>query len=210
MKNPIKQMYNEKTAKEIIRLCSFGLIGDNGKPKEGSMCIENVVSYALGEKFSDAPSCVGSEIQMAKVALNDCLWTSNKARAKGMVKLGIAQLGSNTVCQEAFKQLLKLKSTQKLLPFLIQKHYDSLKKKDKKLLEYKRKFKSLTQLDDNLWKEFYNYDYNRYYYYHNYYHNYHYFFCKGDKFLLLVSNVILETLIELKSPGCQYLYLVKE
>jgi len=65
-----------------------------------------------------------------------------------MRQLAIAQLGSNVLDQIAFWLLLKLNNTKRVLPFLIQKHFE--KNGDKKLLEYKAKFESLIELDKNL------------------------------------------------------------
>lgn len=106
-----------------------------------------------------------------------------------MRKLAVAQLGSVELNQETFKLELKLQSIKKLLPFLIQKHYE--KCKNKKLLKWKEKFKQLERLDEALQKEFCNYDYY------------------GDEWLNLVADTILQTLVNLKSPGCKFLYLIK-
>jgi hypothetical protein len=222
----MKTKITTKTAKEILRLLSFGLSKGKGKPIPGEMCIEAVITVALGEPFSDKPSCVEQglgSVNEAKIALNDCDWSSPQARAKGMQKIALAQLGSNTLPIDAFCELMKLKSTQRILPYIIQKHYEHCK--DEKLLVFKAKFESLVALDNRLWKEFYNY-YNYYYNYYNYYyHCYHcYYYCYynynyynynyynyyvGDEFMLLIANTILQCLIELKSPGCKFLKLIK-
>ena len=202
---------NESLVTEILHLLSFGLTKGIGNPSPGQMCVEALITQALGEEFSDNPSCVGSEVRKCKIELNDCDWPSNEARAEGMKKLAIAQLGSDTLNQEEFRQKLKLNSTKKILPYIIQKHYEECK--DEKLLEYKQKFEKLKKLDDNLWKEFYynyNYYYNHYYYYYYYdYNDYNYNYYYGIDFLNLIADTILQTLIEMKSPGCKYLYLCK-
>ncbi len=184
-----------------------GLVKGLGSPIEGKMCIEALICFKLGLPHSDNPPCVGYEIRQAKIALNDCAWSSPLARAKGMKKLAIAQLGSNIINDTDFVLALKLESTRRILPFLIGKHYDI--QKDTKLLEYKTKFENLTQLNDNLWREFYDnyyykYNYNDYYYYYKYnYYNYNDEF--KDEFLLLVADCILSILIKLKSPGCEWI-----
>lgn len=93
------------------------------------MCVEALICNVLGEPHTDKPSCVGEDIRLAKISLNDCSWSSNQARAEGMRKLAIAQLGSIELDQKAFHYKLKLKSTKRILPFLIQLHVDSLAKK---------------------------------------------------------------------------------
>lgn len=195
--NTPEPIYNEQTVKEVIRLCSFGIPKGLGKPEPGQMCIEAIISVAHGLPFQDQnQECVGSEVATAKIALNDYEWSSNKARANGMVALGIAQLGSNTLDQAEFSSFLNLNSTKRILPYIIQKHYEECK--DETLLKYKIKFENLIELDYSLWKEFYNY-----YNYYNYYH------CVGDEFLLLIADTILQTLKQLNSPGCKYLYLLE-
>lgn len=208
---------NEQDVKEFLRLLSFGLVKGVGVQEEGKMCIEACWCAVLKLPNGDNPPCVGSEVRACKIALNDCDWSSKKARAEGMKLIGIAQVGSNQLNQQGFFSLLKLNSTKRILPYLIQKHYDDTK--DERLLEYKVKFESLDTLNDSLWREFYyNYYFNHYnYYYNSYYYSYsynyyysYYYYNYGDEFLLLVADVILQTLKEMNSPGCQYLYLAEQ
>lgn len=196
-----------------------GLTKGLGKPIKGQMCVEALISFKLGLPHGDNPPCVGSEVRKAKIALNDCHWSSNKARAEGMRKLAIAQLGSDEIDQAEFHSKLKLNSCKFILPFLIQKHFDTTK--DTLLLEYKSRFEQLVELDNELWEEFYkNYNYNYYnynnynhYYYNYYYYNYNYYYyynyynarSMNDNLLLVVAKAILQTLIDLKSPGCKWL-----
>lgn len=192
-----------------------GLTKGVGEPIEGQMCVEALICHKLGLPHSDNPPCVGNEVRLAKISLNDCDWLSNQARAEGMRKLAIAQLGSNEIDQKIFKIELKLESTKRILPFLIQLHYDSLKNKDEELLEYKKKFENLDKLDDELHKRFYHYHYYHYHYHYYYYNDYHYYnyyyhyncyyHIKDDQFLLLIADCILQVLIRLDSPGVKYL-----
>lgn len=212
----------EQHVTKILHLLSFGLTKGLGKQEPGQMCVEAAICAAMGLPHSDDPPCIGSAVRLAKISLNDCKWSSNMARAEGMKKLAIAQLGSDALVQESFYNKLKLNSTKRILPYLIQKHYEN--KKDKNLLEYKKKFENLVELNNELWEEFYHYYYNYYHYYYyyyynyynnnnyynhyyNYYHYYHYYNF-GNEFLLLIADTILQTLIEMKSPGCQYLHLI--
>lgn len=185
---------------------SFGLTKGLGKPQDGQMCVEALICAKLGLPHSDNPPCVGSEVCRAKIALNDCNWSSKVARAKGMAKLAIAQLNSIMLDQKEFKQRLKLKSMQKILPYLIQKHFEEIG--DVALLDWKTKFEQVTELNNNLWKEFYNYycyDYYDHYYYYNYSYYYSYnYYNFGDEFLLIVADTILQVLIDMKSPGVEW------
>lgn len=82
-------------ARKVIALINHGLIGGLGEPKPGEMCVEAAICYALEETHGDEPSCVDSRIRDFKIALNDCNWSSNMARARGLKRLAIASLGSD-------------------------------------------------------------------------------------------------------------------
>ena len=88
----------------------------SGKPIAGQMCIEAAVCFALGLPHGDEPPCVGKAVREFKIKLNDCNWSSNAARAKGMRKLAIAQLGSDVIDQVRFAELLALKTIQRIVP----------------------------------------------------------------------------------------------
>lgn len=212
MKTP-KFKITKNLVTEINLALNKGLTKGKGNPTEGEMCVEALICFKMGLPHSDNPPCVGSEVRNAKISLNDCNWSSNKARGEGMRKLAIAQLGSNKLDQEEFALKLKLESMRKILPYLIQQYYDKLEVKNEKLLEWKKKFMKLKELDDSMWEEFYynnyynyNYYYNNYYYNDNYY-NYNYYDF-GDEFLLLIADTILSVLKKMKSPGCRWLSMI--
>lgn len=216
---------------KLMSLLDFGLVkGAGNGMTDNTFCVEQAVSIAIGEPLNDNPiSCVSEVVAVCKRNLNDCNWSSNTARAEGMRKLAIAQLGSNVLDSHEFSQRLILNSAKRLLTYVIQKYYDNTK--NEKLLEWKLKFESLTKIDPDLWSEFYDYynyncfngdyfnnyynyfnDYNHFYdccYYNHFNSCYHYNYF-GDEYLLLVADVILQTLIELKSPGCEWLHLAEE
>jgi hypothetical protein len=80
---------------KIHSLLDYGLPTGLGKPEPGKMCVEGAISYALGLPHSDDPGCVIEPLRRLKIRLNDSnRWTSNKARAEGLRRLAIAQLGS--------------------------------------------------------------------------------------------------------------------
>jgi hypothetical protein len=81
-------------ARKVLGLIDQGLTSGLGKPEPGEMCIEAAVAYAMGEGHTDQPSCVAPVLRALKIRLNDARWSSNQARAAGMRRLGIAQLGS--------------------------------------------------------------------------------------------------------------------
>lgn len=61
----------------------------------GHMCVEAAVCYALGLPHGDNPQCVDGALRRLKISLNDSEWSSNAARAKGLRRLAIAQLGTS-------------------------------------------------------------------------------------------------------------------
>jgi hypothetical protein len=191
----------------IDEVLSHGLSKGLGTPEKGKMCVEAAICFSLGEPHSDKPSCVGEAVRKAKIVLNDCGWSSNEARAKGMRNLSIAQLGSTILDQEEFSEKLFVNSCKTILVFLIQKHYE--KEKDKKLLDWIKKFKTYDNVNE-LWEEFYNYSYDNYYYYYKYYYyynNYYYYYYNnyGDQLLLIVADTILMTLKEMNCEGTKWL-----
>lgn len=80
------------------------------------MCVEAAVCCALGLPHSDEPTCVGEAVRSAKIVLNDSAWSSDKARAKGMRRIAIAQLGSDKIDQLKFSTTLAELTIRKILP----------------------------------------------------------------------------------------------
>src|ERR1700741_4298635 len=108
---------NEGHAKKILHLLSFGLVNGLGKPEPGKMCIEAVVNHALGRPHGDNPGCVHEPLRRLKVRLNDSNWSSNEARAKGLTRLGLAQLGSKGVLDtQEFKKRVNTLRIQMIVP----------------------------------------------------------------------------------------------
>ena len=83
-----------KNAKKVLEVVDAGLVSGLGIPKPGYMCVEAAVNYALGLPHGDNPDCVAPSLRSLKIRLNDSSWSSPAARAKGLRRLAIAQLGS--------------------------------------------------------------------------------------------------------------------
>ncbi len=132
---------NKDLAIKVKETVSHGLCSGLGKPKLGQMCIEAAVNYACGLPHGDNPSCVGSAVRSFKIKLNDSKWSSNEARAKGMLKIAIAQLGSNTINQIEFTKIVAFKTITVLMPVMLRaRGYESdaiLCENSKDLLEGK-------------------------------------------------------------------------
>jgi hypothetical protein len=81
-------------AKKVLEVVDAGLVTGVGNPKPGQMCVEAAVCYALGLPHGDDPACVSRALRSLKIKLNDSRWSSNTARAKGLRRLALVQLGS--------------------------------------------------------------------------------------------------------------------
>jgi hypothetical protein len=84
----------KRDARKVLAVVDAGLVKGVGIPKPGRMCVEAAVCYALDLPFGDDPECVSRAIRALKINLNDAAWSSYKARAAGMRKLAILQLGT--------------------------------------------------------------------------------------------------------------------
>ena len=87
-------------AKKVLATVDAGLVSGLGTPQPGKMCVEAAVCYALGLPHGDNPSCVAPLLRALKIKLNDSNWSSDQARAKGMRKLAVLQLGTAGVLDE--------------------------------------------------------------------------------------------------------------
>ena len=81
-------------ALKVLSTVDAGLCSGVGEPIPGKMCVEAAVCYAMGLPHSDKPTCVSTALRSLKIQLNDSNWSSYAARAKGLRRLAIAQLGS--------------------------------------------------------------------------------------------------------------------
>jgi hypothetical protein len=77
-----------------------GLSSGLGQQQPGAMCVEAAVCYALGLPHGDDPGCVAQSLRRLKIRLNDAAWSSKQARANGLRRLALAQLGSAGVLDE--------------------------------------------------------------------------------------------------------------
>lgn len=84
----------EAQAAHVLAVVDEGLVQGLGLPFPGQMCVEAAVCYALGEPHSGNPSCVSPVVRIYKIAVNDGPWSSPTARARGMRRVAVAQLGS--------------------------------------------------------------------------------------------------------------------
>ena len=88
-------------ARKVLDTVDAGLCSGLGKPILGQMCVEAAVCYAMGLPHGDNPDCVSAAVRALKIGLNDKPWSSNAARAQGLRRLAIAQLGSKGAVDNA-------------------------------------------------------------------------------------------------------------
>ena len=85
---------NIEIARRVLETVDAGLVKGVGKAIPGQMCVEVAVNYAMGLPHGDNPSCVAPALRAFTIRLNDANWSSNAARAAGMRRLSLVQLGS--------------------------------------------------------------------------------------------------------------------
>ncbi len=90
----IEMQITQEHATKVLSVVDAGLCHGVGRPEPGFMCVEAAVCYALGLPFGDDPECVSRALRSLKIRLNDSSWSSDKARAKGLRRLALIQLGS--------------------------------------------------------------------------------------------------------------------
>jgi hypothetical protein len=124
---PITKTFVSKFSKII----DAGLCSGLGQPKPGEMCVEAALCFARGWDHGDKPQCVHPVYREFAIRLNDARWSSNAARAKGMKRFAIAQLGTidkfdseqfatkmamyviNVLVPRAFREVAKLEKLAK-------------------------------------------------------------------------------------------------
>jgi len=107
-------------ARKVIEIVDKGLSKGLGVQEPGKMCVEAAVCAALGLPHGDDPQCVASSVRAFKIQLNDLGWSSNAARAVGLRRLAVAQLGSLGVVNDRdFIKLLALKTIQAIVPIAL-------------------------------------------------------------------------------------------
>lgn len=86
--------FGVEQGRKLLEVVDKGLTNGLGLPEPGKMCVEAAVCYALGLPHDDNPPCVAAAVRSFKISLNDSNWPSKKARARGLRRLAVAQLGS--------------------------------------------------------------------------------------------------------------------
>jgi hypothetical protein len=104
-------------ARKVLTVVDAGLVSGVGEPVLGAMCVEAAVCFALGEKHGDEPSCVHPALRAFKIGINDAVWSSPQARANGLRRLALAQLGSIAAFDaNDFARRLAMMTVNKIVP----------------------------------------------------------------------------------------------
>lgn len=195
---------NKKLAEKVIKTVKPGLCSGLGDPVPGKMCVEAAVNFACGLAHDDNPPCVGDDVRSFKISLNDEKWSSNKARAKGMIKIAIAQLGSNKISQDEFREQIieefaKLTIWKKFNEELAEISKDKTLFVDDKISRIKDLSSEYNgKVDDLNWESLH-------------YEKSDYFpGMSKDKYNIFLADICLTVLKKMKSPGCKYLYLLNK
>lgn len=110
---------DEAVARKVLETVDAGLSSGKGTPVPGHMCVEAAVCYAMGLPHSDNPPCVHPAVRKFKIGINDAPWSSPAARAKGMRRVAIAQLGSENIDGAAFVAYVAEQTIKWVLPIAL-------------------------------------------------------------------------------------------
>lgn len=111
--------------KEGLALCVLNVVDQGlswglGDLIPGKMCLQAAVSSTFGEDRGNRPSCTSPVLHAFQIGLNDAQWSSNEARARGLRRIAIAQLGSaETLDESLFLRKLAGIVISKLLPKIL-------------------------------------------------------------------------------------------
>ena len=198
---------NANIAQKVIDAVKPGLVKGLGEPVPGQMCVEAAVCYAYGLPHSDEPPCVGQNVRSLKIHLNDCNWISDQSRARGMLRLSVAQLGSDQIDQYQFRKLVHKMTIQKFLP-LILRHVGLNKEADRceaegtmvsALAARAAAREAAVHAVHAAYNAAVHTDFAI-----------HYIASElGEHILHDFAEEVVQILISMKSPGCEYLYLTE-
>lgn len=188
----------KEIAQKVLDTVDAGLCAGVGNQKPGEMCVEAAICFAYGLPHGDNPPCVGVAVRAGKITLNDSNWSTNEARAKGMRKIAIAQLGSESIDQVEYASRLALKTIQQIVPMALRsagsiKGNESHREKLQAAAIACEKCETLSSamaisISASAARAAR---------------------AASDAALVKAADVQLSVLIELNSPGCEFLYLTE-
>lgn len=114
---PEQIIINKALARRVDEHVCPGLVGGTpGEPEKGKMCVQSAVACAMGWEHGDKPPCIGPEVREDGIDLNDAQqWDDEEARAAGLRRFAISELGSNTIDQMQYKKVRNRRIAHRLL-----------------------------------------------------------------------------------------------
>ena len=112
-------MTTPEQRQRLIDVINAGLVSGFGEAKAGSLCIEAAICLALGEPHSDRPSCVAEPDREFAIRINDAPWSSPEARAKALLPLALAQLGTAGSDRTAWVQRVAEGTIRQIVPIAL-------------------------------------------------------------------------------------------
>lgn len=185
------RLVTAEQVQKILSLIDKGLTSGLGENKPGQMCIEAVICHVLEGRQSDRPQCVAPVLRSLKIRLNDANWSSNQARARGMRRLGLAQLGSAGVLDET-------EFCRRVVDYALRKSTPRALRSAASICKDEKHKAALCEAADRCEKEG-----TRQAAYAAAKKTAH------DLSLAGYAEDIVQILIEMKAPGCQWLYLTE-
>jgi hypothetical protein len=111
----------ETVVPKLDAILARGLSNGLGS-RDGQMCIEAAVCAALDLPHGDEPACVHPVLRSYKISLNDAKWSSPDARAAGLRRLGIMQMGTDRGFDVSrFVTELSIRTVRELLSDLLER-----------------------------------------------------------------------------------------
>lgn len=225
---------NETLARKVLEVVDKGLISGLGQPIPGQMCVEAAVCFAMGLPHGDDPPCVSDPVCSLKICLNDSQWSSSEARAKGMRRLAVAQLGTaESFDDNEFGRRVAEAAVKKIVPIALRRaaeaHPDESHKLDLRhaaaMCEQFGDISYALQITENarlacmtdtkavsvLWDTYNIIDFAALAQDANILYNCIAFSdpIAGDQILSVFAEEVVQVLIEMKAPGTQWLGLTE-
>lgn len=110
---------DRRLARKVLSIVDQGLCIGLGERKPGELCVEAAICLALDLPHSDDPKCVDLAVMTFKISLNDRRWSSNAARAKGMRRAALAQLGSKGIDTNRLVSILAEQTIRQIVPIAL-------------------------------------------------------------------------------------------
>ena len=110
---------NDDIKRRLTDICARGLRSGAARNGDGQVCAEQAVALACGEPLSDAPTCVAAADRRWAININDALWPDETARARVMLPVLLAQLGTVGADRLPWARRVVGGTIRKVLPLMI-------------------------------------------------------------------------------------------